>query len=53
MLNLYLEGWDLDCDDDLIAATLAAKISFTGVYVPKGTSGYPLPVLGKDAQSND
>lgn len=53
LVNLYLEGWDLDCDDDLIAATLAAKISFTGVYVPKGTSGYPLPVLGKDARSND
>lgn len=53
LVNLYLEGWDLDCEDSLIAATLAAKISFSGVYVPKGTSGYPLPVLGKDAKPTD
>lgn len=51
VVSLYLEGWDEDCELSLASATLAASISFTGVYAPKGTSGFPLPQLGKDVQN--
>ncbi len=49
VVSIYLEGWDTDCETILESATLAASISFTGMYVPKGVAGYPLPVLGEDA----
>lgn len=52
VVNIYLEGWDSDCELSLDAATLAASISFAGVYAPKGTNGFPLPVLGEDASNN-
>ena len=52
VVSIYIEGWDKDCDSFIQAATLAANITFTGQYVPKGTDGYPLPALGKDAQTN-
>ncbi len=52
VVNIYLEGWDSDCELSLDAATLAASISFAGVYAPKGTNGFPLPILGEDATNN-
>ena len=51
-VSIYIEGWDLDCDTFIEAATLAASITFTGVYATKGASGFPYPVLGADAKQN-
>ena len=52
VVSIYLEGWDLDCDTDLQAATLAASLSFAGVYASKGSGAYPYPVLGQDAEAD-
>ncbi len=49
-VSIYIEGWDLDCDTFIEAATLAANITFTGIYANKGALGYP--VLGEDAKKN-
>ncbi len=49
-VSIYIEGWDLDCDTFIEAATLGANITFTGVYANKGALGYP--VLGEDAKKN-
>ena len=50
VVSIYIEGWDLDCDTFIEASTLAASITFTGVYANKGALGYP--VLGQDAKAN-
>ncbi len=49
-VSIYIEGWDLDCDTFIEAATLGANITFTGVYANKGALGYP--ILGEDAKKN-
>ena len=48
VVSVYIEGWDLDCDTFVSSATLAASISFSGIFAPKGY-GMPSPVLGSDA----
>ncbi len=50
--SIYIEGWDLDCDTFIEAATLGTNITFTGVYANKGASGFPYPLLGSDAKKN-
>ena len=51
-VSIYIEGWDIDCDSFIENSTLAASITFMGVYANKGTSGFPYPVLGEDAKQN-
>ena len=50
-VSIYIEGWDEDCDSFIEAATMASSVSFSALYAKKGATGFPDPILGKDAKT--